>query len=593
MNEQNASKKTYPKSKLAAKIVKKMFLYYSLVYIAVFVVIFSVLLPRIFDFSFQKSKETTSLIKKEFTDLQTAMQGGADYLYSSPQMSALLQTYLHSPTSDNAALIQLDLHSYMASQSAIVFLSVEAPDGAIFHTFNYSGNAVPDFLAQHPGYLSLKTTSASQYYSPVINDYFVAQNSSETFPVMFLSKKYQINSRTFIFTLFYDLRAAMRRNDILAGNTLDNYGVVDMSKNIIWEQQGTGFSEKIPMLQIQKNKTSSTIRQMDGIYFVERILPTSWFVISFASYGTLFANILLLIVFVLILYFIPPALFLVWVMPSSMRGLAPLKQLSDTMASFSIGKEVVSDIHTGDEIEELSNVYNMMIEKIHQQVKDLMEAEKRHSDTKYKLLATQIDPHFIYNTMNIINIMARQRKYAAIIEINTALTRILQERLGVKSSIFDTVEKEITTLKQYITIMNYRYQNSVKVHFDVEEALWKEQIPKNLLQPLIENSYYYGMLDEEGVMAGNIRILIYSSESKIIIEVSDDGNGIDPQKLEELARNNFDIRKDDRVHIGLENVQQRLKYIYDDQDCMEIRSTPNRGTTVILTLYPQKKTQLT
>lgn len=582
----------YQKSKIAAKLAKKMFLYYSFIYAAVFIVILSLLLPRLFEFSFRKAEETAGLIKREFSDLQSTMLGYADFLYASPQMNALLKSYMQSPTADNASLLQLNMHTYLASQSSIIFLAVEAPNDAFLHTFNYSDNDVPGFLKSNPGYAALKETGTNHYYSPVIHSYFdlnQGEAAETNLPVIFLSKKYYINSDMFIFTLFYDLRSAIRRNATLAENVIDDYVVMDGMKQAIYKNEEIPFSDWLQRLPIAQNKTHGTITQADGIFFYDRITSTNWIVISHASYGTLFSNILLIIIFVVILYLIPPLLFLLWVMPGSIRSLAPLKQLSNTMASFSIGKNITCDIHTGDEIEELSGVFNMMVGKINQQLNNIMAEEKRHSDTKYKLLVTQIDPHFIYNTMNIINILARQQNYSAIIEINSALTRILRERLGTKSSIFDTVEKEISTLKQYITIMNYRYKNNVKVHFDVENGLWEEKIPKNLLQPLVENSYYYGMLNEEGVMDGNIRILIYSQGSEIIIEVSDDGNGIESDKLKKLSSGNFDIHRDGRVHIGLENIQQRLEYIYRDPNCMEIKSRPGHGTTVILTLSPGRE----
>ncbi len=102
-------------------------------------------------------------------------------------------------------------------------------------------------------------------------------------------------------------------------------------------------------------------------------------------------------------------------------------------------------------------------------------------------MTTQMDPHFIYNTMNIINILARKGEFEDIVKVNTALTRVLRERLNTQNTAFEEVAHEIEALKQYQLIMDYRYHNQVAVEYDIDEAVLHKKIPKNILQPLLEN----------------------------------------------------------------------------------------------------------
>ena len=284
------------------------------------------------------------------------------------------------------------------------------------------------------------------------------------------------------------------------------------------------------------------------------------------------------------LYLLSPVLYTLFLIPAVRRQLAPMRALADAMSSFTAGNDIHADIHTQDEIEELASTFNRMVLAINRQVKDIQAKEQENAVVSYKLLATQIDPHFIYNTMNIINIMARQGKTDEIVEINTALTRILRERLNSKLSILDTVRNEYETMLQYATIMDYRYEHQIWIHYDISESLMDHQIPKNILQPLVENSFYHGFGHMEAPLSGHVDILIYSVKDEIVIEVSDDGQGMSQKRIEDIMNQSYNIYEDKKPHIGLHNIRQRLQYIYGEKCQMEIHSTEGAGTTVIITL---------
>ena len=287
---------------------------------------------------------------------------------------------------------------------------------------------------------------------------------------------------------------------------------------------------------------------------------------------------------VTLLYIVSAIIYTCFLVSTIGRSLLPLEQLNHAMQEYSAGITVQTDIHTRDEIEKLNGYFLDMTEKINQQVKDIKEQEHINSVVNYKLLATQIDPHFIYNTMNIINIMAREGNTTAIVEINSALIKILRERLNSKLSITDTVENELGTLYQYSRIMNYRYENKVQLSPDVDDDLLQYQIPKNILQPLAENSFYHGFPSLTEMQEGHIDIMIYSIDGKMIIEISDDGAGIPPQRLEILRNHSYEIYNDKKPHIGLDNIRQRLSYIYHDQYQFDIQSTEGYGTTISRTM---------
>ena len=271
--------------------------------------------------------------------------------------------------------------------------------------------------------------------------------------------------------------------------------------------------------------------------------------------------------------------------------LSPLYQLNEGIAAFSIGSEIPAPIRSRDEIEDLSRSFQQMALNINNQAAELTAQEHEKALTYYKLMTTQLDPHFIYNTMNIINILARQQDYEGIIKVNTALTRVLRERLNTQNTTFSPVNEEIRTFEQYLLIMDYRDHQQVAVDFEIDEEIQEELIPKNILQPLVENAYYHGLVKTDGSISGNIGIFIYSDQEGIIIEVSDDGSGFDTDYLAYLKAHNFQSpykpKKD--THIGIENIHQRLSYLYGDRFSMDILSDPDQGATFILSLPYVKK----
>ena len=137
----------------------------------------------------------------------------------------------------------------------------------------------------------------------------------------------------------------------------------------------------------------------------------------------------------------------------------------------------------------------------------------------------------------------------------------------------------------YQLIMDYRYHNQVKVEYDIDESILDKKIPKNILQPLVENAYYHGLSADTGEIQGNIEILIYPLEDELIIEISDDGKGFSEKRLMEIRENlkHATMHKEKEAHIGMENIYRRISYLYGDNFSMDIQSEEGHGSTIVLT----------
>lgn len=572
------------RSRIATRISLKLLCIYIIIYVVILLALFLILAPQLYKSSMKRGEQMQSIFTSEYEALQTQLSEGLNSLSSS--FFQEVAAYEKNPTPAGKARITLELSTYTASHQLYSTVGLHLPSGEYISSFYYNNLEQEKLLSENSHYQNLLSSKTSSYFSPFYKNVLITETNAETTntdDLIYFSKAFLHGTQSYTLTLFYNASALLEKNNLLNSTFFDSYTILDKYDDTIYTTDNSLPQE---LLKSPETFTQSSgyfsFRQ--GLCFYERIPATGWVVISYVSYFHFLEDLFQIMGIVTALYLLSPILYCAFLIPLTRRQLLPIKTLSDTMSTFQAGHEISCKIHTQDEIEDLSNTFNKMVREINQQVNDIRTREHENSVINYKLLATQIDPHFIYNTMNIINIMARRGKTAEIIELNTALTRILRERLNSKLSIYDTIQNEYETLLQYETIMDYRYEHQIIIHYDIDEALMDKKIPKNILQPLIENSFYHGFGNEVSSVSGNIDIMIYSIDKEIVIEVSDNGQGMSQERLIEIKNQSYSIYTDKKPHIGLNNIQQRLQFIYGDSQTLEIHSTLGIGTTIIITI---------
>ncbi len=275
------------------------------------------------------------------------------------------------------------------------------------------------------------------------------------------------------------------------------------------------------------------------------------------------------------------------------RMLKPVRSLSELMHKAAEGDLTVrANISTGDEIEMLGNCFNYMTFKLNENMNKVLEQEKTEQRMKYSLLISQIDPHFIYNTMNSITYLAKNKRNSDVIIINRRLMDILKDRLRINDvEFFDSLERELEIVNSYTVIQQYRYGDNFEINWEISEEMLKSQIPKNIIQPIVENGLFHGLLtnkDEDGsIIGGLINIKVRREEGNIYIEVGDNGKGMDENKVAEFNSGRQDMIQSRGEHIGLINIRERLKYLYKNDFEMKIESSSGKGTTVYIKFKEQ------
>ncbi len=259
----------------------------------------------------------------------------------------------------------------------------------------------------------------------------------------------------------------------------------------------------------------------------------------------------------------------------------PVKQLTRAARSIRKGEFGVRvDYRSEDEIGILTNNFNFMSEKIEDLLQQMIEENSHKKDAEYRALQAQINPHFLYNTLNTIRWMAIIQNADNIKKMVEALSRLLANTTS-KVGQFITIGDEINNLKDYIYIQKIAYKNKFKVFWDVDEETLSCRCIKFFLQPVVENAIFHGIDPKDGV--GTISISVRRKEQSIVIEVVDDGIGMSSKKANDLLHGK---QEEGRKFsgIGISNVYERIKMTYEEKSNMTIESKPGEGTSVVIVI---------
>lgn len=242
-----------------------------------------------------------------------------------------------------------------------------------------------------------------------------------------------------------------------------------------------------------------------------------------------------------------------------------------------------------DEIGDLGHSFNAMMVEINNLLQLVYKEQKSKREAELKMLQSQINPHFLYNTLDTIQWMAMDNEGEEIIKIIESLTRVF--RIGLsKGREMISLREEIQHVSSYLTIQKVRYSDRMDYTIDIEESILEEYVPKLILQPLVENSIYHGVKEKRG--QGHISIEGKRIKDQIHLIVTDDGAGIEHEKLS-LIRERLDgIKKRDQIiGYGLFNVHERLQLTFGDAYNMVIKSVLGKGTEIrlIMTLTKEGK----
>lgn len=242
---------------------------------------------------------------------------------------------------------------------------------------------------------------------------------------------------------------------------------------------------------------------------------------------------------------------------------------------------VRSEVQSGVEVRVLSDSLNTMIDKINGLLQQVTDEQTRLRKAEFELLQAQINPHFLYNTLDAIVWLAESGDEKKVVSMVGSLSEFFRTSLNRGEEIV-SIKKELQHVRSYLEIQQIRYQDILKYEIDVPEELEPYLIPKITIQPLVENALYHGIKNKRGT--GSIRISGKMGGDCFYIEVEDNGIGMSAQRLKQVVDgiHNRELAENDIY--GLYNVNERIHLNFGEDYGIRIDSRYMEGTTVQLKL---------
>ncbi len=262
----------------------------------------------------------------------------------------------------------------------------------------------------------------------------------------------------------------------------------------------------------------------------------------------------------------------------------PIRKLCDQTSKVAKGDFTANTkVESIDEIAILTRNFNDMTQEIGILVEDIKKNQENLHLIEMKLLQAQINPHFLYNTLDTIVWLAEMKKNEEVVAIVTYLSSFFRTTLS-KGKDFITIQEEELHVESYMNIQKFRYQDVMDFEIHIDKELYPYTIPKLMLQPLAENALVHGVRNKRG--NGHILITGKKDGDNIIFQVADDGRGMDKKELDKLrqciANNNNNAT--DNGGFGIVNVNQRIRSYYGKDYGVSFESELGRGTTATITI---------
>lgn len=255
----------------------------------------------------------------------------------------------------------------------------------------------------------------------------------------------------------------------------------------------------------------------------------------------------------------------------------PIMQLEHSVKGLENG-DLDLDIYVGGsyEIRHLGQTISYVVTQMRKLMDDMVKEQEAKRKSELDALQSQINPHFLYNTLDSIVWMVEDGRYDDAVSMVTSLASLFRISISKGKNII-SIRDEVAHAKNYLSIQKVRYKNKFRVEIQIEEEIYQYSTIKLIIQPILENAIYYAMESMDG--EGEIYIKGYRSEGDIFIDIEDNGLGMSKEQVDLLLTNDFRTRKKGSG-IGLINVHQRIQLYFGKSYGLIIESEPDEGTIV-------------
>ena len=285
-------------------------------------------------------------------------------------------------------------------------------------------------------------------------------------------------------------------------------------------------------------------------------------------------------------------LLLVFIISTLSKITKAIQHVTETCDTFVLGYELTEPTNIRNypiEVRKMFHAFRHMSDRNNQLMTEILEKQKQKQELEIQLLRTQINPHYLYNTLEIMHLKAYTKGDTDVSNMAELLGKNLQYGLRNTTKAV-TIREELHQLDCYLAILSYQYKERIQVHRFISEAVLDQKIIKLVFQPIVENALYHGIKNKRG--GGKIIVEGYLSKTDektaegetsgtIIFKVKDNGIGMNEEELEKLRKLiSGEITIDDKRGFGMANVEKRIEMLYGENFGLDVESTYEEGTTV-------------
>ena len=350
--------------------------------------------------------------------------------------------------------------------------------------------------------------------------------------------------------------------------------VIERDGTIIYHPDSEVFESVEKQMSVQDISNSPMDSMVSEDFFVHKstIGNVDWVLVGVSSFSSFKETSLKLLAIVIAVGIISLMICMFGIYALMRYQLLPVKQLGQVMKKVEEGDTTIRAQENGaEEFQVLAASFNQMLEKIEKLMQDEKEQEALTRVYELKALTSQINPHFLYNTLDTIIWMAEFQDHKKVVEITKALSNYFRLSLNAGEEIV-SLRQELEHVRQYLFIQKERYGDKLEYHIDELDGIPELTLPKIVLQPLVENAIYHGIKESE--RPGKITITVSKRDAFVDICIADNGVGIEQNTTS----------KKELGGVGLRNIQERLTLFFGESFSMEIQSEQNVYTKVYLHL---------
>lgn len=371
--------------------------------------------------------------------------------------------------------------------------------------------------------------------------------------------------------------------------------ILDAKGNIVYHPQQQQLynelqTENISLIMDTDEDTVLTGTGNDGkLYSISRSEKTGWTVVDCTNVKELLSKsrqaqsvyVLMAIILVIV------ALLFSRFMARSIT--LPIQKLRDSMKKVQEGDFSVSDVvvDSKNEIGSLTKSFDVMTHRIHELMEQNVHEQEEKRKSELKALQSQINPHFLYNTLDSIIWMAEGKKNEEVVLMTASLARLLRQSISNEDEVVP-IANEVEYARGYLTIQKMRYKDKLEFQIEVDSSILYIPLIKLVLQPIIENAIYHGLKYKES--KGLLIVKGFMKDGNAVLQVIDDGVGMDEETLAHI----YDKHKVNYHSngVGVYNVQKRLKLYYGEDYGITYTSELGKGTTATITIPGRQEGQI-